>query len=147
MVTALAANTYFNSSLAELVSTMVHSHVFMMSATREWAGKPYKEYFDHLLWTESLLAIGLYRQGDLRRGDKAHASGKDTEEDEDEDEEEEDDVDETFRAKEKLNYVYTTPPAKSTTITETDRIICFGMSPYAIEEEKIRLAKEKEEAH
>lgn len=62
VVISLAANTFYSPSLSELVCMMVGARVVLVPTHKDWVGKSYFEYFDHLLFSEGLLAIGLYRE-------------------------------------------------------------------------------------
>jgi len=118
VVTSLVVNTFYNPSLCQLVSKMITTEVAMVKVSRDWVGKSYFEFFDHLLYTDQLLAIGIYRV--------VGGAGKKDDHDDDE----------GFKAglqcasddKEArtLHYVYTAPPGKETTMTATDRVLCFA---------------------
>merc|ERR1719468_563520 len=62
VVTSLAANTFFNPSLCDLVSTMISADVLLLEVPPRWVGNPYIEYFSNLLWSKDLLAIGILRE-------------------------------------------------------------------------------------
>jgi len=139
VTTSLAANTLYNPSLAQLVSTMISSRVVMLEVTKVWVGKTYFEYFDDLLWSEQLLAVGLYRQGtpttepdkmNARRTVRSDGSFGSVSDDSDDDDEE----------RNFLYYVYTAPPGKATILFDTDRVICFGISASIAEEEALDVA-------
>eukprot|EP00913_Durusdinium_trenchii_P025177 g23636.t1 len=92
---SLAANTFYNPTLIDLVSTMVtkrsqgftrasircvrsqvqvafvltpRTHIRMVKLPHSWEGKSYFELFDFLLWKEKLLAIGIYRTAEVTTG-------------------------------------------------------------------------------
>merc|ERR1719189_867426 len=64
VITSLVVNTFYNPSLSELVHCMIASNVYTSLVPMEWVGKSYSEYFDHLLWQEERLAVGLLRRAD-----------------------------------------------------------------------------------
>jgi hypothetical protein len=148
VVCSMAANTLYNPSLSPLVSTMIASKVVMVEVPKDWSGKTYVEYFDYLLWSRELLALGIYRRGEYkgprqRDLDKARVEQKAAEEAGEEDDSDldmmDDDMEMTQTASATeveapetkscyLYYVYTAPPGKRTLILETDQIICFSLS-------------------
>lgn len=69
----------------------------MVEVKSSWIGKSYFEYFDHLLWTEHLLAVGIFRLSNVELGNTTRRSA----------------------------YVYTAPPGKETTMFQGDSVICF----------------------
>jgi hypothetical protein len=170
VVTSMAANSLYNPSLSPLVSVMIASQITFVAVPKEWAGKTYLEYFDHLFWTRELLALGIYRKGEYKSPRQKELDAAKREEREarrraDEDDDEEDPINPTrSRASttstlstasttalsaepEKcfLNYIYTGPPGKRTLILETDSIICFSLSS-TVQQERERDAEfEKEE--
>eukprot|EP00434_Breviolum_minutum_P013849 symbB.v1.2.012212.t1/scaffold833.1/size175488/2 len=142
---SLAANTFYNPTLIDLVSTMVTTHIRMVKLPHSWEGKSYFELFDFLLWKEKLLAIGIYRTAEVttggddeedrgrhsgRHGSKGlplspagrhRSSGGEM----------------TVRASRlsdskatnkktvKVSFVYTAPPGKETAMMPGDKVICF----------------------
>ncbi|CAE7194869.1 unnamed protein product, partial [Symbiodinium pilosum] len=66
--TSLAANTFYNPTLIDLVSTMVTTQIRMVKLPHSWEGKSYFELFDFLLWKEKLLAVGIYRTAEVHPG-------------------------------------------------------------------------------
>eukprot|EP00927_Polykrikos_kofoidii_P077076 TRINITY_DN74069_c0_g1_i1.p1 TRINITY_DN74069_c0_g1~~TRINITY_DN74069_c0_g1_i1.p1 ORF type:complete len:1107 (+),score=172.79 TRINITY_DN74069_c0_g1_i1:139-3459(+) len=147
VLSSLAVNTYFNPSLAELVSSMIESKIAMVSVQREWVGKTFIEFFDELLWSEDLLAVAIFRQGEIfgikggrhsfsdddeRASVDSNFQNRTTTKNSGFDEEEDEDHDE--KDGRTVNYVYTAPPGKLTTMIETDRVICFSIAPEALEE-------------
>mmetsp|Transcript_105689 Transcript_105689/g.187954 ORF Transcript_105689/g.187954 Transcript_105689/m.187954 type:complete len:1018 (-) Transcript_105689:67-3120(-) len=117
--TSLAANTFYNPTLIDLVSAMIMCQITMIRLPASWEGKSYFELFDYLLWRQSLLAIGIYRHADMSLGggkemDRSNArtsrriaSSKDT------------------RKTVRLGFIYTAPPGKETALMPGDMIICF----------------------
>lgn len=144
--TSLAANTFYNPTLIDLVSTMVTTQIRMVKLPHSWEGKSYFELFDFLLWKEKLLAVGIYRTAEVSPGG------------------DEDEVDtsrgtrrqsvsggmvnpptnrrsqhggDSVRASRltdskgggrktvRVNFVYTAPPGKETAMVPGDRVICF----------------------
>jgi len=125
VVTSLAANTFFNPTLTELVSMMAQAKVSVQSVGREWSGKSYYEYHGHLLWFDKLYAIGIYRQGEAN----AMTAPKNTIMEDPDMQDDEESVEE----KKTINYVFTAPDG-STELRENDRILCFGQSAAADKE-------------
>lgn len=115
--TSLAANTFYNPTLIDLVSAMIMTQITMIRLPPAWEGKSYFELFDLLLWKQSLLAIGIYRHADMSLGGSQNAGGnrksariisaKDT------------------RKTLRLGFVYTAPPGKETAMMPGDMVICF----------------------
>jgi hypothetical protein len=147
VVSSLAANTLYNPSLTTLVSTMVSGKVSMVPVPRDWIGKPYVDFFEYLLWSQEVLACGIYRKGEYKgpramQLEQARIEAEDDDffgEDDDDGEigghspaasaaETEEADDDHKRKKTYLNYVYTSPPGKDTLLLENDRIICFSLS-------------------
>lgn len=62
VVTSLVVNTHFNPSLAQLIGAMISANIQMVKVSGEWEGKPYMDYFDHLLFERQLMSIGIYRK-------------------------------------------------------------------------------------
>jgi len=106
VVTSLAVNTFFNPSLAHLINVMIASHVVTVEVTREWEGKMYYEYFDHLLWDRQLMPIGIFRERSVVKTTSCPHTRR-------------------------WAYVYTAPPAKETPLSKTDKVICFGAATTA----------------
>uniref|UniRef100_A0A7S2HRB2 Potassium channel domain-containing protein n=1 Tax=Zooxanthella nutricula TaxID=1333877 RepID=A0A7S2HRB2_9DINO len=108
IVTSLVVNTFYNPSLSDLVSAMIAADIYKALVPQPFVGKSYFEFFDHLLWAEQRLAVGI-----LRRSRKPEQTG------------------EGDPAKPKpgdgFAFMYTAPPAKMTTLLETDIVICFEM--------------------
>lgn len=121
MITSLAANVFYSPSLYDLVSKMIAAHVTMLKVPPPWVGKPYVDFFDHLLWEQNLLAIGMFRTAQVRLGGVQNrelstsqlVNGRSPEGD--------------IRGK-SHQYVYTAPPAWDTKILESDCIICFNVT-------------------
>merc|ERR1719486_526369 len=140
---------------------MISGKVSMVPVPRDWVAKPYVDYFDHLLWTQELLACGIYRKGEYKgprakQLEQALTEAKEEDPDmfdSDEEEEEADDTrersntfgtedgDEDKKKKTYLNYVYTSPPGKSTLLLENDRIICFTLSSIVQVEREVEAEK------
>lgn len=112
-ITSFMVNAYFNPSLTELVSTLISSNVVMVSVSLEWVGKPYNEFFDDLLWSQQLLAVGIFRLAMF--GEDKNLRFEELPQD---------------TATKKLTYMYTAPPGKVTTMLASDRVICYGVSEY-----------------
>lgn len=139
---SLAANTFYNPTLIDLVSTMVTTHIRMVKLPHSWEGKSYFELFDFLLWKEKLLAIGIYRTAEVttggdeddedRRGSKqglvvgqarrksllgssemAVRASRLT------------DSKSSMKKTVKVSFVYTAPPGKETAMMPGDKVICF----------------------
>lgn len=130
IITSLVTNSFYNPTLIELVSTMIGAQIIMTTVGNEWAGKSYFEYFDYLLFTESKMAVAMFR--DVPKGEAVQMEGgaakhisstaapsrsKVT-----------DAGDPALKARRTFSYVYTAPPAKETTMRGGDRVICFGMA-------------------
>lgn len=126
VVTSLVVNTFYNPSLSDLVGSMIASNVFTSLVPLEWVGKSYFEYFDYLLWTENRLAVGLLRRADPQQVDEEWASQ--AQEDSNAFVSEGSSKSKGASAKKRFAFVYTAPPAKETTMLQTDRVICFGRS-------------------
>jgi len=112
IITSLVANTFYSPSLSELLRSMVAADVHTVPVPPAWAGKSYFEYFDHLLWTEERLAVCILRRADPARLGAGGAVGRSK----------------GRAGKRRFAFVYTAPPAKETTMLETDVVICFGRS-------------------
>jgi len=131
VLTSLVANTYYNPSLVDLVSTMVSANVETRKVPPKWIGKPYRDYFNFLLWDENLLGLAIIRRARERHGNrmakrqdglaisaehgvmeqnKAAGGRSDGE---------------NVR---RFVFVYTAPWAKETVLLESDRIICFAQA-------------------
>jgi len=140
--TSLAANTFYNPTLIDLVSTMVTTQIKMVKLPHSWEGKSYFELFDFLLWKEKLLAVGIYRTADVAPGgeeeDNPLASGSGRRQS----------VvggrrqslgggmsspkrasrltdSKAVKKTVRVNFVYTAPPGKETAMMPGDRVICF----------------------
>lgn len=115
-ITSVLVNAHFNPSLTELVSTLIGSNVVMVSVTPVWVGRPYNEFFDDLLWSQQLLAVGIFRLAvsDDEKNITA-AGGVPCLE---------------GVGRKQLTYLYTAPPGKETAMLATDRVICYGVSEY-----------------
>eukprot|EP00930_Biecheleria_cincta_P041683 TRINITY_DN28619_c0_g1_i1.p1 TRINITY_DN28619_c0_g1~~TRINITY_DN28619_c0_g1_i1.p1 ORF type:complete len:994 (+),score=111.32 TRINITY_DN28619_c0_g1_i1:263-3244(+) len=98
---SLAANTFYNPTLIDLVSTMITTQITMVTLPHAWEGKSFFELFDSLLWKQKLLAIGIYRHAEMSPA----SSGK--------------------KNRHKLGFVYTAPPGKETAMMPGDQVICF----------------------
>eukprot|EP00930_Biecheleria_cincta_P071031 TRINITY_DN58591_c0_g1_i1.p1 TRINITY_DN58591_c0_g1~~TRINITY_DN58591_c0_g1_i1.p1 ORF type:complete len:1044 (+),score=166.57 TRINITY_DN58591_c0_g1_i1:142-3273(+) len=118
----LAANTFYNPSLMQMVSRMITTEISMLRLPHAWEGKPYAELLDYLLWQQKFLAIGIYRQAEMSLGGSDQTQSKsaitasaprlvqelhDT------------------RKSVKLGFVYTAPPARTTKMKPGDQIICL----------------------
>lgn len=158
VVTSLVVNTFYNSSLAQLVGAMVSAQISTVTVPREWEGKSYMEYFDYLLWEKQLMAIGIFRraQGALVEAKSPKKSGGEasnvlaravTRK-----------MSSSFgegiqkklsfitaraeKAKAPPNippqsYVYCAPPAKEASMNPMDRILCFGVCQLDLEKSTI----------
>lgn len=130
VLTSLVANTFYNPSLCDLVRFLVSAQITMVPLLPAWVGKPYIDLFDHLLFTEALLGIGIFRTAQLdtdMRIDRGNAFGsvrtsnrgsrmKSTP------------IEQTSRATgigRKFSFVYTAPPGKETIMAAGDQVICF----------------------
>jgi len=109
-VTSLAVNTYYNPSLYQLVRAMIASNVIMIKVPASWVGKSYFEFFDHLLWSQGLLSIAIFRRADPNQQPRYQGDDSD---------------------KKQFAFLYTAPPAKETTMLKTDRVMCFAAMGYS----------------
>jgi hypothetical protein len=109
VVTSLAVNSFYNPTLCKLVSTMSSSDISCIEVKLNWVGKSYFEFFDHLLWAEQLLAVGIFRTST-----SVQAGGQSVR---------------------RAAYVYTAPPGKETTMLQSDRVLCFQVCK-AVSEKK-----------
>lgn len=123
IATALAVNTFYSPSLAQVVSTMISSNVLIVPASKEWIGKFYFEYFEWLLWSQELLGVGIFREGQTqsdpltrKRGSRSSRSSRSSV------------SDRAGKQQVVFSYMITAPPAKVTMVKEMDRIVCFGKS-------------------
>lgn len=99
--TSLAANTFYNPTLIDLVGTMITTQITMVKLPHAWEGKSFFELFDVLLWKHKLLAIGIYRQVEMFPGGSKR------------------------KKKTQMGFVYTAPPGKETAMMPGDEVICF----------------------
>jgi len=127
VVTSLVVNTYYNPSLSELVTSMISSVVTTKQVPFEWVGKSYFEYFDHLLAVEGSLAVGILRRADPSQIDLL-SSGSSMNLSQPIKQMKSASASADSQLKRRFAFIYTAPPAKETTMTDTDRIICFGVS-------------------
>lgn len=112
--TNLAANTFYNPSLIDLVSNMINTELSMIRLPVSWEGKTYCELVEHLLWNEKLLAVGIYRYAKMTAGstlvniedDGKQANGKEAKQD-------------------RQGFIYVAPPGKETALLGGDQILCF----------------------
>mmetsp|Transcript_110021 Transcript_110021/g.350445 ORF Transcript_110021/g.350445 Transcript_110021/m.350445 type:complete len:1056 (+) Transcript_110021:84-3251(+) len=111
VVTALMANTLYNPSLCDLVSSMIAASVTLVKVPLVWVGKSYLDFFVHLLWEKGSLALGLMRRG-TEKLDATPASNYGM----------------ARSLRRNFSFVFTAPPAKETVLLETDRVICFSIS-------------------
>ncbi|CAJ1449485.1 unnamed protein product, partial [Effrenium voratum] len=135
---SLAANTFYNPTLIDLVSTMVTTQIRMVKLPHSWEGKSYFELFDFLLWKEKLLAIGIYRTAEVSTGGDEEVPSSTNQR--------RSSVSAGGRRKSvggvdvrasrltnsiktrktvKVNFVYTAPPGKETAMMPGDKVICF----------------------
>lgn len=137
---SLAANTFYNPTLIDLVSTMVTTHIRMVKLPHSCEGKSYFELFDFLLWKEKLLAIGIYRTAEVSTGGEedetprlgskggmvVSPSGR----------RKSSQGEMAVRASRlsdskhtrktvRVSFVYTAPPGKETAMMPGDKVICF----------------------
>jgi len=110
MVTSLVANTFYNPSLHELVSTMINATVHMESVPARYEGRSFFEFFSYLLWEERLFAIGLMRRASSRPPSLLAKIGSPS----------------GGGQQRRFAFVYTAPPMSDTVLLATDRVICFG---------------------
>jgi len=116
VVTSLVVNTFYNPSLSELVSSMISALVFILQVPNEWIGKSYFDFFDHLLVEENRLCVGILRRADPSQlGESGKLIVEEAQGD-------------APKQKRRYAFIYTAPPAKETTMTDTDRVLCFGVS-------------------
>eukprot|EP00931_Biecheleriopsis_adriatica_P005603 TRINITY_DN107095_c0_g1_i1.p1 TRINITY_DN107095_c0_g1~~TRINITY_DN107095_c0_g1_i1.p1 ORF type:complete len:1029 (+),score=209.40 TRINITY_DN107095_c0_g1_i1:25-3111(+) len=121
--TSLAANTFYNPTLIDLVSCMITTQITMVRLPPAWEGKSYFELFDYLLWKQKLLAVGIYREADMSlvgasggvsagRGGRARVSQMTG-------------PGEGAKTAFRTGFVYTAPPGKETAMMPGDQVICF----------------------
>lgn len=128
IVTSLVVNTFYNPSLCEMITTMLGTHTTMLKIPKNWVGKSYFEFFDHLLYTEGLMAVGIFRSAAKRAKGSARSKPPTVANSAKNDL----DFDTTWmqldNGSRMTSYVYTAPPAKETAMLSSDRVICFGSS-------------------
>lgn len=117
----LAANTYYNPSLMQMVSRMITTEISMLRLPHAWEGKPYADLMDYLLWKQKLLAIGIYRHAEMSLGGSDQRQTQKS-------------VNGGARLRQEmqdtrksvmLGFVYTAPPARTTRMRHGDQIICL----------------------
>jgi hypothetical protein len=123
IVTSLAVNSYYNPSLAHMIEGMIDAQIVMVDVGKGWHREPFYDFYKHVLENRDLLAIGIFRKVMV---DNKQASG----------------FQEANKAKERLmgkkkkkaksifalmpdNYVFSSPPAKSSFLTQDDTVICI----------------------
>eukprot|EP00933_Yihiella_yeosuensis_P025270 TRINITY_DN19623_c0_g1_i1.p1 TRINITY_DN19623_c0_g1~~TRINITY_DN19623_c0_g1_i1.p1 ORF type:complete len:648 (-),score=112.61 TRINITY_DN19623_c0_g1_i1:96-1808(-) len=114
--TCLAANTLYNPSLIELVSTMISTQIMTIRLPIQWEGKTYMELFEHLLWNQKILAIGIYRLADMLEAPAVKKKGPKGSVAQDEDKK---------SGVARMGFVFTAPPGKETVMLNGDSVICF----------------------
>lgn len=125
VITSLVANTYYNPSLCDMVSTMIAADLHLVDLTPRWERKKYSDYFSYLLWAKQLLPIGILRLANTskRKGSKRRTSqvsiisgtGAETEY-------------APSGTSRKFAFVYTAPNLKKTRLLPKDRILCFSVT-------------------
>lgn len=127
IVTSLVVNTYYNPTLCEMITAMIGTHTTMVRVPKAWVGKSYFEFFDYLLYTEGYMAIGIFRSVARRATNQRATPSTATS-----DPRNAMDFDvswmQSINASRMTSYMYTAPPGKETTMLQSDRVVCFGVS-------------------
>jgi hypothetical protein len=123
IVTSLAVNSFYNPSLAHMIEGMIDAQILMVDVGKGWHREPFYDFYRHVLENRELLAIGIFRKVSV--GSKPSSA-----------------YNEASKAKERLqgkkkkkaksifallpdNYVFSSPPAKTSFLTQEDTVICI----------------------
>mmetsp|Transcript_66588 Transcript_66588/g.147465 ORF Transcript_66588/g.147465 Transcript_66588/m.147465 type:complete len:1184 (-) Transcript_66588:51-3602(-) len=106
ILTTLLANTLYNPSLVPLLHSLVKAPMLLLPLPAEWERKSYADFASWLLTERNILVLGMYRSA---QASQAAAFQRP--------------LDESIPTH---HYVYTAPPAHSTTMIRSDRILCLA---------------------
>jgi hypothetical protein len=109
-MTALVANTIHNRSLISLIDSLLASPFLLLQVPVVWQGQSYADLCEWLMKHRNLLALGLYRNSESAA---ANAAGPTMD-------------DGGNGRKPSLYYMFTAPPAYSTVLERTDRILAIA---------------------